>query len=203
METELKIFFIEVIYYGMCFAALDNITYLIDSNIDCKEDFMIERISFSDLNLLQQMQITRQSTRINTEDVVSNTTGEEGASVEISPIINMINSMDQIDENLISFLGDNGDGALVPKDVKVLGKNFEKIDENKDGLLDSDEIKTAGDIPQSDQRTQKKGSKDKGSTTEEVTAQFDSDGDSVIDTEEVTTYGADGSIESVDTRPAG
>jgi len=109
---------------------------------------------------------------------------------------------DQTAENLMSFLDENGDGVLDSNEAKIPGQIFEKLDQNNDGLLDKEEIEAASEMVQDGQKAGQKGSKGNQGSTEEVSAQIDTDGDSVVDTEEVTTYSANGDVEGVTTRPA-
>jgi hypothetical protein len=109
---------------------------------------------------------------------------------------------DRMAEKLISRLDADGDGVLDSIEIEIPQPLFVNLDSNENGVLDKDELKALGEMRPKGKKAGK-GSKKDQSTTEQVTGRFDTTGDGVADTEEVTTYNANGEVQSVETRAAG
>lgn len=111
-----------------------------------------------------------------------------------------VGDSDQMAQNLIDNLDENGDGVLSSDEFGIPKHIFDKMDSNSDGLLDKEELKAPGQMGPKGNKAGK-GSQNDQNTTEQVTATFDTDGDGIADTEEVTTYGASGEVQSIESRP--
>jgi len=110
--------------------------------------------------------------------------------------------LDRVAADIISERDADGDGLLSMDEVKMSEELFKKADQNGDGLLDKNELADlAAKASSHGPEASKKGG-GTGGTTESV-VQIDTDGDGVVDTEEVTTYKASGEVESVTTSPIG
>lgn len=109
---------------------------------------------------------------------------------------------DRMAEKLFSRLDANGDGVLDSNEFEIPQPLFVNLDRNADGVLDKEELKALEEMKPKGKNAGK-GSKEDQSTTEQVTGRFDTDGDGIADTEEVTTYNAKGEVQSVETRAVG
>jgi Ca2+-binding EF-hand superfamily protein len=113
---------------------------------------------------------------------------------------------DRLADDLMKAWDANGDQVLTPDEVPFTSTLFEKLDDNKDGRLDKNELKdlvsALNDAAQTGQNSAKKAGGSDGATTQKITAEFDTNGDGVADTQEITTYNEKGEVESVTTQPA-
>jgi Ca2+-binding EF-hand superfamily protein len=110
---------------------------------------------------------------------------------------------DRIATEILNEKDANGDGVLTPNEINMPHEAFEKADTNADGKLDKKELADfAAKQAKHDGKTGKKSGKGKSDdeTTESV-VEIDTDGDGIVDTEEVTTLNAKGEVVSVTTRP--
>jgi hypothetical protein len=99
----------------------------------------------------------------------------------------------------------NGDQVLTADEAPFSSTLFGKLDANKDGKLDKTELKdllfALDDAGRTGQTSTKKTHGSDSTTTQKVTAQFDTNGDGVADTQEITMYNEKGEVVSITTQP--
>ncbi len=101
----------------------------------------------------------------------------------------------------------DGNGTLSKGEIGVPGKLFDKLDVNSDGELDRGELNALAERMRGRRMAGRMGGNGKGSKgsnllniTEEITGQIDTNGDGRIDSQEITSYLSDGSVDSVAVR---
>jgi len=112
---------------------------------------------------------------------------------------------DRIAQTLIDNWDTDSDNLLNSDEAPISERLFQKLDKNEDDQLDKNELaellSRADSSSQTGQKPQKNAASDDKATSEMITAEFDTTGDGQVDTQEVTTYGQNGQVESVTTQP--
>ena len=127
-------------------------------------------------------------------------------SAELQDFLTLVHN-DFIAGKMIENNDADGNGTLSGKEAGIPEKLFNKLDANSDGELDRGELNALANRIHGRRmagRMGGNGKESKGSNllnvTEEITGQIDTNGDGKVDSQEITSYLADGSVDSVAVR---